>query len=274
MKPLTRKQAREALQTVPIDQVLSVSGELTHKQREFARLVALGETGSGAYRKAYKSKGKPQTAAGMAHRLKSQPEINRTIEAFKLANEAAAYQTPAQLRALVLHSLVQVITDPDAKHATKVQAAKVLGTVTEVAAFTERKEIRTVKTSEDAKTAVLAKLREVLRGSSEDATIIDADSLMRDIVGTDDIHSPADPAPDASAPAADPVPPTPPNAVWSPSSPMHSNPHEQFHSKSDDPPPPSEISTLEAELSGETPPLGVSVESDGGDISGKSSTGN
>lgn len=274
MKPLTRKQAREALQTVPIDQVLSVSGELTHKQREFARLVALGETGAGAYRKAYKSKGKPNTVKVEAVKLKSHPSIAQTIEAFQLANQAAAYQTPAQLRALVLHSLVQVITDPDAKHATKVQAAKVLGTVTEVAAFTERKEIRTVKTSEDAKTAVLAKLREVLRGSADDATIVDADSLMRDIVGTDDIHSPTDPAPDASAPAADPVPPTPQNGVWSPSSPMHSNPHNQSAQKSDDPPPPCKISTLEAELSGETPPLGVSGENGGGDISGKSSTGN
>lgn len=61
MKPLSRKQVKEALETVPIDQVLSVPGELTHKQREFARLVALGETGAGAYRKAYKSKGKPKT---------------------------------------------------------------------------------------------------------------------------------------------------------------------------------------------------------------------
>lgn len=82
------------------------------------------------------------------------------------------------------------------------------------------------------------------------------------------------PPPDASATADDPLPPTPQNADWSPTSPVHSNPHEQFHSKSNDPPPPTEISDLEAELSGETPPLGVSVESDGGDISGKSSTGN
>ena len=132
MKPLTRKQAREALETVPIDQVLSVSGELTHKQREFARLVALGETGAGAYRKAYSAKGKPKTVGNHASALKADDRIKREIEAFQLANEAAKYQTPAQLRALVLHSLVQVITDPDAKHATKVQAAKVLGTVKEV----------------------------------------------------------------------------------------------------------------------------------------------
>lgn len=272
MKPLTRKQAREALQTVPIDQVLGVPAELTHKQREFARLVALGETGAGAYRKAYKSKGKPNTVKVEAVKLKNHPSIAQTIEAFQLANQAAAYQTPAQLRALVLHSLVQVITDPDAKHATKVQAAKVLGTVTEVAAFTERRETRVIKSSDDAKTAVLAKLREVLRGSADDATIVDADSLMRDIVGDDAdvIHSTTDPAPDASAGGQAPGSPTPQNANWSPTSPVHSNEHTPSQQNSiPDPPPPSEISDLEAELSGETPPLGVSVESDGGDISKK-----
>lgn len=276
MKPLTRKQAREALETVPIDQVLGVPAELTHKQKEFARLVALGETGSGAYRKAYKSKGKPTSVACEASKLKAHPSIAQTIEAFQLANEAQKYQTPAQLRALVLHSLVQVITDPDAKHATKVAAAKVLGTVTEVAAFTERRETRVIRSSEDAKTAVLAKLREVLRGSSEDATVIDADSLMREIVGTDDPTSDtaaSDPTPDASAPAGDPVAPTPQNAAWSPASPLHSNPHTQSP-KNSDPLPPSEISDLEAELSGETPPLDVSGGNAGGDISGKSNTGN
>ena len=214
MKPLTRKQTREALEHVPIDQVLGVQGELTHKQREFARLVALGETGSGAYRKAYKSKGTPKTAANQAHRLKSQPAIQATIDAFTLANEAAKYQTPAQLRALVLHSLVQVLADPDAKQATKVQAAKVLGTVTEVAAFTERRETRIIKSSEDAKAQVLAKLREVLRGGADDAQVIDAESLLLEITG-------GDPTPDASATAAPPATGTPQNAVWSPTQTMH-----------------------------------------------------
>ena len=171
MKPLTRKQAREALDQVPIDQIIGVPAQLTAKQREFARLVALGETGSGAYRKAYKAKGKPTTAAVQACKLKTHPSIAQTIEAFKLANEAQTYQTPAQLRALVLHSLVQVIIDPDAKDATKVQAAKILGTVTEVAAFTERREVRTVRSTEDAKQVLLAKLREVMTASATDATI-------------------------------------------------------------------------------------------------------
>lgn len=283
MKPLSRKQAREALEQVPIDQVLSVPGELTHKQKEFARLVAMGETGAGAYRKAYKSKGTGKTQATQAHRIKSLPDVSRTIQAFQLANEAAKYQTPAQLRALVLHSLVQVIVDPEAKHATRVAAAKVLGTVTEVAAFTERRETRVIRSSEDAKAQVLAKLREVLRGSADDAQIADADALMLEITGEPsaqpDAIAPADdPAPDALAQAADPAPPTPRNAVWSPPITMHSNPHEppvsktvnvnsleshiepKEHSDLDISTvnvntPLDEIVALEAELAGKTPPL-------------------
>lgn len=221
MKPLSRKQIKQALETVPIDQVLSVPGELTHKQKEFARLVAMGETGSGAYRKAYNSKAKPTSVACEASKLRAHPSIAQTIEAFQLANEAQKYQTPAQLRALVLHSLVQVIIDPDAKHATKVQAAKVLGTVAEVGAFVTRTEHRIIKSSEDAKAQVLAKLREVLTDGATDAAIVDADSLVRELTAPGD-----EPA------AQEGPPPTPQNAVQESHQTIHTIPHNQSESES------------------------------------------
>ena len=110
---LTRKQVKEALQTVPIDQILSVPGELTHKQREFARLVAMGKTGAEAYRVAYNAKGKPKTVGNHASDLKKHEGIAREIEAYRLANEAAKYRTPQQLRELVIHSLVKIAIDED-----------------------------------------------------------------------------------------------------------------------------------------------------------------
>ena len=177
----TRKQIKEALKTVPIDQVLGVRGELTHKQKTFARLVASGHTGADSYRMSYDTNGNPVTTGNEASKLKHNPKIAAEIEAYKLANEAATYQTPAQLRALVIHSLVQTVIDPDVKAATKVAAAKVLGTVTEVAAFTERREVRTIKTSDDAKTELLAKLRGLMMQSATDAEIKDVDSLIREI---------------------------------------------------------------------------------------------
>ena len=177
----TRKQIKEALKTVPIDQVLGVRGELTHKQKTFARLVAQGNTAAHSYRMSYDTNGNPVTTGNEASKLKHNPKIAAEIEAYKLANEAAAYQTPAQLRALVIHSLVQTVIDPDVKPATKVAAAKVLGTVTEVAAFTERREVRTIKTSDDAKTELLSKLRTLMMQGATDAEVKDVDSLICEI---------------------------------------------------------------------------------------------
>ena len=143
----TRKQIKQALETVPIDQVLGVPGQLTHKQKTFARLVASGHTASDAYRESYDTQAKPTTINGEAHRLTVHPQIARTIEAYKLANEAAAYQTPAQLRALVIHSLVQTVIDPDVKPSTKVAAAKVLGTGPEMISGVLASSISTLSTS-------------------------------------------------------------------------------------------------------------------------------
>ena len=181
MQKLSRKGIKQALEQVPIDAILGVQGQLTHKQKTFARLVAQGHTASDAYRESYDTKAKPSVVGVDAHKLKQHPKVALEIEAYKLANEAAAYQTPAQLRALVIHSLVQTVIDPDVKAATKVAAAKVLGTVTEVAAFTERREVRTIKTSEDAKTELMAKLRGLMMQGATDAEVKDVDSLIREI---------------------------------------------------------------------------------------------
>jgi hypothetical protein len=181
MKRPTRKELIQALDTVPIDSVLGIKGELTHKQKTFARLVASGETGAESYRKAYKSKGKPKTVGNEAVNLKKHPAISREIEAYKLAMEASAYQTPAHLRALVIQTLVQTLIDEDTKHAVKVQAAKVLGSVTEVSAFTEQKVVRVIKSSDDAKAALMARLKEVLNADAVDVETKDGDSLALEL---------------------------------------------------------------------------------------------
>ena len=228
---MNRKQVREALDTIPMDRILSVPGELTHKQKTFARLVAQGSTGAGANREAYKSKGKPKTVGDNASKLKTDTRIQAEIEAYRLANMAAEYRTPQQLRDLVIHSLVQVVIDPDAKHATKVQAAKVLGTVTEVAAFTERREVHTIKSSGDAKSELLAKLRSLMNSTATDATARDANALI------DELMPPVDDLPEDAA-----ATPTTPNSVWSPAQPMHTIPHTRTSSESDPPPPNLQVS--------------------------------
>lgn len=182
IRPLSRKQAREALETMPLDALLGsgVSRELTAKQKKFARAVAMGETGAGAYRKAYSAKAKPKTAGDAAHRLKAHSGIAAEIEALKLAQAAAEYRTPAALRALVINTLCEVVTNPMEKGAVRVNAAKVLGTVTEVAAFTERKEVRTISSSGEAREKIMAELKALMLNTGE-AVDIQAKSLIEEL---------------------------------------------------------------------------------------------
>ena len=247
MQKLTRKGIKQALEQVPIDALLGVQGQLTHKQKTFARLVAQGHTASDAYRESYDTQAKPTTINGEAHRLTVHPQVARTIEAYKLANEAAAYQTPAQLRALVIHSLVQTVIDPDVKPSTKVAAAKVLGTVTEVAAFTERREVRTIKTSDDAKTELLNKLRGLMMQGATDAEVKDVDSLIREIRADNDSSNEATPENVADAERD---PHTPESGAKESHGSIHTIPHTHTPEKST----PIDFPTdLESELM-ETPP--------------------
>ncbi len=177
--------------------ILGVSAKaLTHKQKTFCKEVAMGQTGSEAYRRAYKSKAKPKSVAVEASKLKAKPSIQQTIEAYEAAIQAQEYQTPAGLRALVIQTLVNVITNDETKDAVKVQAAKTLGTVTEVAAFTERRETKVITSSEDAKANLLAKLRDMMKANATDAVVIETDSLMAELSGktaADAPHSPGTP---------------------------------------------------------------------------------
>jgi hypothetical protein len=184
---LTRAQLRESLDSVPVSHILGkgVTRELTGKQKAFCLEVAKGETKASAYRKAYNVKSK-NTLQREPYQLTRDQRITNEIEAMQAAIKAQEYQTPAALRALVIQSLVGVITNPDAQPGQITAAAKVLGTVTEVAAFTERKEVRTITSSEDARAAIMAQLKALSNASAEDATIIDAqaDDLMRELAGS------------------------------------------------------------------------------------------
>lgn len=253
---LSRKQLKEAIKNTPVDELLGVSNELTHKQKTFARLVAEGKTGADAYRKAYDAKGKPQTVGNNASRLKRDTRIKAQIEAFERANAASAYHVPQHLRALIVSSLVDVMADDDVKPSTKVAAAKVLGTVAGVDAFVTRSEHRVIKSSEDAKGALLAKLREVMKNDATDARVVDADSLMRELAHDDATDATAvevEP-PVIECAASDPATPTTPNGVRSPAISIHTNEHNRTESESNPPPPPSNsVASLEDELSGNTP---------------------
>lgn len=156
---------------------------LTPKQREFARLVALGETKTGAYRKAYNSKGKPTTQAVEAWNTATNPKVAQMIEAFRLANEVEKQQTPTQLRRLVISQLTQHALNEDFPPAQRVKALELLGKVTEVGAFTERKETTITHQSGDLKAKLMEQLKTVIdiTPNQLDHAQEDADSLLAEL---------------------------------------------------------------------------------------------
>jgi hypothetical protein len=182
---LSRERLAEAVETMPLDSILGqgASKGLTGKQRRFAREVAQGSTKAEAYRRSYKV-GSKATLTSNPYHLAADSRIQAEIQALQLAEQAQALQTPAQLRALVIQTLVQTALDPETKAAVRVQAVKVLGTVTEVAAFTERKEVRTISTSEDARAKVMAEIKALMFGSG-DAEDIEAKTLLDELSATD-----------------------------------------------------------------------------------------
>jgi hypothetical protein len=208
---LSRKTLESAAKELPISAILgkTVTDGLTTKQKNFAKAIAMGATKADAYRTAYKPDAKPSSLNNDPYRIASDPRIVREIEAYTLAIEAEKHRTPAALRSLVIQGLVQVALDADTKDSVKVQALKTLGTVTEVAAFTERKEVKTISSSEDARARVMAELRGILTAQATDATIIeaDADSLLQEL----SVKFNAAPEGNAEPSAETPPHPDPPN---------------------------------------------------------------
>lgn len=219
MAKLSRKQIREGLEQVPIDTVLlgvnSPIGKLTPKQREFARLVAMGETKAGAYREAYKSKGNPHTVGNRGYELAGRGEVQGVIEAYQAAIEAAKYRTPAQLRELVIHQLTQHALDTECPPAQRIKALELLGKVSEVAAFTERKETTVINQASDIKQRLLESLRNVVDIEPNQPT--EDDDLLAEISGQNCETSNPEPYPT----------PTPLSDSEGVSCSMHTTPYEQ-----------------------------------------------
>jgi hypothetical protein len=155
--------------------------KLTAKQKRFAREVAMGATKADAYRAAYPNATSQHSIVRHPYILARDERVQQEIAAIERAQAAEHIKSPAALRALVVHSLVEMATDPNVKESTRLQALKTLGTVTEVAAFTERKETRHIQSSEDARARIMDELRALMKAEAVDVTAHDADSLLAEL---------------------------------------------------------------------------------------------
>lgn len=244
---LTRAQVAEGLQSVPVEVVLlgaagAKTTKLTAKQRKFAEGIAMGKTKAGAYREAYSSTAKPHHQSLEGQRLAANPAIARQIDALRLAAEARKYATPAALRALVIERLTAHALDEDINPAQRLRALELLGKVTEVAAFTERREIIKTTDAGAARAALLDSLRQALRASAIDAEIIAPKASKGNgvtLAGPDAAQDAAEVLPGdpgrADEPAqADPTAPAPPARAQRAAPHLLSNPHVESTQNSDD----------------------------------------
>ena len=182
---LSRKQITEALQTVPIEHVLfgaveSKETKLTPKQREFARQLALGESKAGAYRKSRTSKAKPETQSKRGQELAKLGAVQAQADAFRAAYEAAKYTTPAHLRSLAIHQLTMHALNEECPPAQRIKALELIGKMTEVALFTERREVVQVTDAAQIKARLMDTLRQAVQAQAIDVDT-DAESLLAEL---------------------------------------------------------------------------------------------
>ena len=185
MAKISKREIREGLEQIPIEQLLlgsANSRELTHKQKTFAKQVALGKPKTEAYRIAYDTKAKKSTQAVNAHKVSNNDNVKNMIEAYKRAFEAREYQKPERLRELVIHQLTEMALNPEVKDAQRIRSLELLGKVSEVGAFTERKETKVIHESSKIKERLLEQLKTII---NIDAKELDdsGESLLRELSG-------------------------------------------------------------------------------------------
>ena len=190
---LTRKQISEALTQIPAENILlgKAARELTAKQKQFARLVAQGITGAEAYRQTYDTHASPKTQGDLASRLKADVRIQSEINRLTTLNEVREYHSPQQIRALVIERLQMEAMNEDNPPNSRIRALELLGKVTEVAAFTERREQTVVHSSEQIRNQILDKLKylNVIDIQAEQTVDDDAQSLLSEITESEVIDS-------------------------------------------------------------------------------------
>ena len=173
VRRMSRKQVAEGLKAQPMEHILlgvntGKDKRLTSKQVAFAEQIALGNTKAGAYRAAYDSHGKPVTQSRRGQEVAASGAVQAQVEAFRLALEAQRYATPAALRALVIERLTTTAINPEIAPAQQLRALELLGKVTEIAAFTERRELIKTDSAVNAKERLINSLRTAITTSSGD----------------------------------------------------------------------------------------------------------
>jgi hypothetical protein len=191
----SRASIKKALDFMPVEVALmgTSHGEMTHKQKVFARELALGTTGAEAYRKAYNTKASKQRQAEMASKLKKSPKIKASVERERAMIEARKQRTPEELRVWVIEQLRTEASDIDNPPSVRVNALLLLGKVTEVAAFTDRKEKVVIHSSLDLRQRIEQSIRELAIDVEAVDTSLEDELQVKQLAMAEEIGEETDP---------------------------------------------------------------------------------
>jgi hypothetical protein len=197
MKTISRKQAREAIQSKGLEGAMHLGKSgLTAKQKKYAEgLVLEGLSGADSYRQAYKSKGKPKTVGNAASLLKQHSGIQLEMERLELHKQRAAQYSIDSIKALIVSTLTDIAINSD-KDAVRVSAAKTLGVISGVDMFRETKRIETVKDSDEIKSQIMQQLKTIML-SNDDAQDVDASDLLAELTNQADGDPTVPPPPES-----------------------------------------------------------------------------
>lgn len=230
MAKISRKDIEKTLKEMPIDNLLLGNAQgikLTPKQKKFAKGVAQGLSKSEAFRQAYDTNMNPRAVASSAHALSERTDIQLITEAYKRAFEAREYQKPAQIRELLVHQLTVHALSEEIPPAQRIKSLELLGKLSDVGAFTERKETTVVHESSKVKAKLFEQLKTIIHGDIKEVKENDdGESLLRELMGK------SDPSPGATLPTElDAAPPPRIGPTDSPSA-THTIPHTESVSES------------------------------------------
>jgi len=170
MKKLSRKEIQEGLQQVPIERViLGAAGpngiKLTKKQKAFAQAVVETGNKTEAYRRAYNTDGKRTTAAAEAQKVAKTPAVATYIQALEAAQEVREYLLPARLREMAVQKLSSMALNDELKPSEQLKALELVGKMSEVALFSERREIVHSLNSADLKAQLMDAVQAAINNS-------------------------------------------------------------------------------------------------------------
>jgi len=168
---LTKKEIAEGMKAVPIETIIlgaqSKQGiKLTKKQKAFAEQVVATGNKSEAYRRAYNTKGKRETAGVEASKLSRSPNVATYITALEAQKEVEEYLLPPRLRAMAIHKLSSMALNDDLPPAQQLKALELVGKMTEVALFTERRELVHTMDSNTLKAKLMEAVQLAIKNSS------------------------------------------------------------------------------------------------------------